>query len=148
MRCALGKSGITAFKREGGGATPLARMRLVSGYVKSRLACPRPAGVPMAQIHRGLGWCDAVFDPNYNRPVRFPYRASAENMLRTDTLYDVCLVLDWNFRRRCQGRGSAIFFHLALPGYPPTHGCIAVSRRDMARLLPFLSTKTGVLVVR
>ena len=30
--CALGRGGIRALKREGDGATPLARMRVLSGY--------------------------------------------------------------------------------------------------------------------
>jgi L,D-peptidoglycan transpeptidase YkuD (ErfK/YbiS/YcfS/YnhG family) len=32
--CALGRGGISALKREGDGATPLAAMRLLSGYVR------------------------------------------------------------------------------------------------------------------
>lgn len=94
------------------------------------------------------GWCDAVFDRNYNRPVRLPYGASTEKMLREDRIYDVCIVMDWNFRQRVQGRGSAIFFHIARPDYAPTEGCIAVSPRDMARLSPFLSASTVVQVLR
>ncbi|MDZ7600693.1 MAG: L,D-transpeptidase family protein, partial [Hoeflea sp.] len=44
-------------------------------------------------------------------------------------------------------RGSAIFLHLARPGYRPTEGCIALSRRDMLRLMPFLRRGTTVRVV-
>jgi len=57
-------------------------------------------------------------------------------------------VLDWNISPRMRGRGSAIFFHLARPGFTPTQGCVAVSRRTMARLLPLLSNRTIVRVVR
>jgi L,D-peptidoglycan transpeptidase YkuD (ErfK/YbiS/YcfS/YnhG family) len=32
LECALGKGGISAFKREGDGATPLSSMRLLYGY--------------------------------------------------------------------------------------------------------------------
>jgi L,D-peptidoglycan transpeptidase YkuD (ErfK/YbiS/YcfS/YnhG family) len=56
-------------------------------------------------------------------------------MWREDNLYDVVGVLDWNFSPRIRGRGSAIFLHLARPGYRPTAGCIALSRRDLALLL-------------
>jgi L,D-peptidoglycan transpeptidase YkuD (ErfK/YbiS/YcfS/YnhG family) len=59
----------------------------------------------------------------------------------------MCLVLDWNIRPRLRGRGSAIFFHLARSGFTPTQGCVAVTARVMARLLPYLSTRT-VLTVR
>ncbi|WP_409529916.1 L,D-transpeptidase family protein, partial [Shinella sp.] len=43
--------------------------------------------------------------------------------------------------------GSAIFFHLACPGYEPTAGCIAVARRDMLRILPHLRSGTTVRVL-
>lgn len=151
LPCALGRSGISAMKREGDGATPLARMRVLSGWFRageSRDIAPMRAGLPMRPIGAGLGWCDAAGDRNYNRPVRLPYPAGHEAMRRADRLYDVVLVLDWNFSARRQGRGSAIFLHLARPGFQPTEGCIAVSRRTMARLLPILRRGTVVSVVR
>jgi L,D-peptidoglycan transpeptidase YkuD (ErfK/YbiS/YcfS/YnhG family) len=33
------------------------------------------------------------------------------------------------------GRGSAIFFHLAQPGFAPTAGCVAVSLPAMRQIL-------------
>ncbi len=55
--------------------------------------------------------------------------------MRGDALYDLVLVLGYNDRTRVRGRGSAIFAHLARPGYTPTDGCIAFSREDMAAVL-------------
>ncbi len=52
--------------------------------------------------------------------------------MRRDRLYDVVIVLDYNVTRRMTRGGSAIFFHIAKPGYPPTEGCVAISPRDMA----------------
>jgi L,D-peptidoglycan transpeptidase YkuD (ErfK/YbiS/YcfS/YnhG family) len=101
----------------------------------------------MTPIDEKLGWCDAASDRNYNRPVSLPYPAGAEAMRRADYLYDYCLVLDWNIVPRRRGAGSAIFLHLARPGFAPTEGCVAVTTQVMARLLPFLSNRS-VLVVR
>ena len=56
-------------------------------------------------------------------------------MWRDDELYDVVVVLGYNMRPRVRGRGSAIFMHLARPGYAPTAGCIALSARDMRIVL-------------
>ncbi len=148
IRCALGRSGVTAFKREGDGATPTAAMRLCYGYVKSRRISPIKSRLALRMIRADAGWCDAVYDRNYNRPVLLPYPASAESLLRDDCLYDVCLVLDWNLHCRKQACGSAIFFHVAKPGFPPTEGCIAVSQRDMARLLPLIDSRTVIKVER
>lgn len=146
--CAFGGGGIISDKREGDGATPLAAMRIMSGYYRRDSLPLPPTRLKMVPIGPRLGWCDAPQDRNYNRPVKRSYPASHENMRRDDHLYDVCLVLDWNISPRRRGRGSAIFFHLARPGYTPTHGCVAISARDMARLLPHLSNRTILKVVR
>jgi L,D-peptidoglycan transpeptidase YkuD (ErfK/YbiS/YcfS/YnhG family) len=70
--------------------------------------------------------------------VRLPFAASHETLLRDDGLYDCVIVLGWNIAPRARFRGSAIFMHLARDGFAPTEGCIALSRRDMARLLRVL----------
>jgi L,D-peptidoglycan transpeptidase YkuD (ErfK/YbiS/YcfS/YnhG family) len=147
--CALGRGGISADKHEGDGATPLGSMRILSGYFRGdRFSGARKTKLVMAPIGADLGWCEVPDDRNYNRPVKIPYGASHERMRRTDRLYNVCLVLDWNISPRRRGRGSAIFFHLARAGFTPTQGCVAVTARTMARLLPLLSDRTVVRVVR
>lgn len=146
--CALGRGGITANKREGDGGTPLAAMRILAGYFRRGQFAGKHTRLPMREIDAWLGWCDQPGDRNYNRPVRLPYAASHETMRRADALYDACLVLDWNLSPRRRGRGSAIFFHIARPGFTPTEGCVAVTARTMARLLPHLDGKTVMKVVR
>ena len=89
----------------------------------------------MRAIRPRDGWCDAPADRNYNRPVRHPYPASAERLWRADGLYDVVVVLGYNDRPRVRGRGSAIFMHVARPGYAPTEGCIALARPHLLRVL-------------
>jgi L,D-peptidoglycan transpeptidase YkuD (ErfK/YbiS/YcfS/YnhG family) len=103
-------------------------------YRSDRMQRPR-TGLPLRPIRKRDGWCDAPGDRNYNRPVQLPYPASAENLWRSDTLYDVVVVLDYNVRPRIRGRGSAIFMHLARPGYTPTAGCIALQRPHLLLLL-------------
>jgi len=92
------------------------------------------------------GWCDAPGDRNYNRRVSHPYPASAEHMWRSDRLYDLVVVLDYNVRRRVRGCGSAIFVHIARPGYAPTEGCIALSERDLRHMLTQIRRRTTVAV--
>ena len=110
LECALGKGGISAFKREGDGATPLATMRLLYGYRRGDKGVLPSSRLPLGRVRRLDGWCDAPSDANYNRPVRLPYAASHEDMWRRDDLYDVCIVMDWNIAPRRRGCGSAIFF--------------------------------------
>ena len=112
------------------------------------MARPKSA-LAVRRVRAGVdGWCDAPDHAAYNRHVRLPFPASAESLARDDRLYDVVVVLDWNCRRRARGRGSAIFFHVAKPGYPPTEGCIAVAPRDMAKLAPFLTRRARFVVQR
>lgn len=142
------QGGISAFKREGDGATPLARMRLLYGYRRGDKKNLPSSRLRLRRVRPCDGWCDAPGDPNYNRPVQLSHKASHEDMWRKDDLYDVCIVMDWNIAPRRRGCGSAIFFHLARPGYTPTEGCIALKRADMARLLPHLTDRTVIRVLR
>lgn len=148
LRCALGRGGVSSRKREGDGATPLAAMRVVGVFLRGgrRGAAPRPAA---PWVHAGArdGWCDAPAHGAYNRPVRLPLPASAETLRRDDALYDMVVVLDWNLRSRRRGAGSAIFLHVARPGFAPTEGCVALARGDVLRLAPLLA-RGRVLRVR
>ena len=149
LACALGRTGTTVFKREGDGATPVATMAALSAWHRpGRMRRPRTS-LAIRRIRKGVdGWCDAPEHPSYNRHVRLPFPASAEELARADRLYDFIVVLDFNLRSRARGRGSAIFLHVAKPGYPPTAGCVAVSPTDMLRLAPLLSRRTRVVVTR
>lgn len=134
-RCALGKGGIRADKREGDGATPTGLLQLRRLlYRADRLAPPR-AAVPMAPIAPDDGWCDDPSHADYNTQMRLPHPARHEVLWRADAIYDVIGVLGWNDAPVQSGRGSAIFLHLARPGFAPTEGCIALEQRDLLRVL-------------
>jgi L,D-peptidoglycan transpeptidase YkuD (ErfK/YbiS/YcfS/YnhG family) len=134
LPCALGRSGVTHLKREGDGATPAGRHRLLSLVVRPDRQRPR-AALAVRALRKNDGWCEDPRHGSYNRPIRLPSSAGHETMWRDDSLYDIVGVLDWNFSPRVRGRGSAIFLHLARPGYRPTAGCIALNRRDLLLLL-------------
>ena len=133
--CALGRSGCRTRKREGDGATPMGlwKVRAVL-YRPDRVRRPRTA-LSVGTIRPRDGWCDVPADRNYNRPVHLPYPTSAERLWRSDGLYDLVVVLGYNDCPRVRGRGSAIFMHVAKPGYAPTEGCIALARAHLLRFL-------------
>ncbi len=143
--CALGRSGRTARKREGDGATPLGRFRIVGVRYRPDRQRPR-TGLPVQPIGIADGWCDAPADRNYNRAVRLPYPASHERLWRDDGLYDIVLVLDHNTRPRMRGAGSAIFMHIARAGLAPTEGCVALPIRQLERLIARLRPGACVVV--
>lgn len=146
LRAALGGGGVTSFKREGDGGTPRAAMAVLAGFRRGGMLTPDHAGLALHRAGCRDGWCDAPGHAAYNRHVRLPFPASHETLLRDDVLYDFGFVLDWNIRSRRRGMGSAIFLHVARPGFPPTQGCIALDRRDMLRLMPFIRRGTVLRV--
>lgn len=140
--CALGRHGVTRHKREGDAATPCGRLRLVSClYRADRVSMP-VTRLPTAPISRLDGWCDDPADRRYNRPVRLPHPAGHEEMWRQDHLYDIVVILDWNLVYPRPGAGSAIFLHLAGPGFPPTAGCVAVSLPNVRKILALSGPET------
>lgn len=142
LPCALGRSGVTRAKREGDGATPAGAHRLLVFYLRA----PAPLRAPWRRIRRGDLWCDDARSFLYNRPLAAPARLSHEELWRTDALYDVVGVMDYNITPRVRGRGSAIFLHIATDDLGPTAGCVALRARDMARLLPRLARDATIYV--
>ena len=136
-RAAVGCGGIRAEKTEGDGVSPAGcwPIRHVL-YRADRLPAPPTSAFPCTAIDQADGWCDAPADPAYNRPVRLPYLASHEEMWRQDGLYDIVVVLGHNDAPVVPGAGSAIFLHVADPGYGPTAGCAALA---FPHLLEFLA---------
>ena len=147
-RCAIGRSGLSARKREGDGATPIGRWRMLAAHYRADRRLPPRTGLPLRRIRANDGWCDDVRDRNYNRRVRHPYPTSAERLFRDDGLYDLVVVLDYNIRPRVAGRGSAIFLHIAHRDYRPTAGCIALSPRDLEQVLAICSRRTTIVAGR
>jgi L,D-peptidoglycan transpeptidase YkuD (ErfK/YbiS/YcfS/YnhG family) len=138
--CALGRGGRGPKGGEGDGITPSGRWTIRQVFYRPDREKRPATGLPVAALAPDLGWCDAPGDANYNRLVRLPYEASHERLWRQDTLYDLVAVLGFNDLPRASGRGSAIFLHLARPGYEPTEGCVALSRAHMLMLLGKLRT--------
>lgn len=135
FRVALGRGGVRADKQEGDGATPagLLPLRRVL-YRADRGPIPRVA-VPREPIGQTDGWCDDPGHPDYNRMVTLPHPARCEELWRRDALYDIIGVLGWNDAPVERGRGSAIFLHVARPGYAPTEGCVALAAADLREAL-------------
>jgi L,D-peptidoglycan transpeptidase YkuD (ErfK/YbiS/YcfS/YnhG family) len=143
---ALGRGGLKANKREGDGGTPIGTFRpLRLWWRKDRHARPK-TGLPVRVIARADGWCEDPTDRRYNQPVRLADESNADRLMRADHLYDFIVEIDHNTRPRVSGRGSAVFLHLARPGFPPTAGCIAMTRGAMLRLLARLNRKTRIVV--
>ena len=147
-RCALGKGGVIAAadKREGDGKSPLGAWTIRRVLYRPDKGERPKTQLPTRALERDDGWCDAPGDPAYNRAVKLPHPASAEHMWREDDVYDLVCILAHNDDPPVPGLGSAIFLHLARPGYAPTEGCVALSREDMLELLSLAKLGDAVAI--
>jgi L,D-peptidoglycan transpeptidase YkuD (ErfK/YbiS/YcfS/YnhG family) len=145
---AIGRGGMRVDKREADGATPIGRFRLLRVWRRPDRPSLGKSGIAERRTRKTDIWCDASGHRLYNRPASAPLAVSHELMWRADHLYDCVIEIDWNMRPRIVGRGSAIFMHLARPGYLPTEGCIALHARDMRKLLPLVGRATRLILRR
>jgi L,D-peptidoglycan transpeptidase YkuD (ErfK/YbiS/YcfS/YnhG family) len=143
---ALGRSGIKANKREGDGATPRGNFRLCRLWWRADRT-PLPHGLlPARRIRPDDGWCEDPGDRAYNRSVKVPVGSPADRLWRADRLYDLIVEIDHNSRPRIVGRGSAVFIHVARPGFAPTAGCVALDPRALRQLLARVGPKTRIII--
>lgn len=135
LRCALGRGGILAQKREGDGATPSGLLALERVLWRADRGPKPQAAMRVEPLAPHDGWCDDETHTDYNRQITLPHNARHEVLWRDDAVYDVIGVLGWNLAPVTRGRGSAIFLHIARPGLAPTEGCIALPERELRALL-------------
>ena len=146
IRAALGRASIKAAKREGDAATPAGRFHPVRLWWRAdRLPRPRTL-LPVRRIAADDAWCENPKDRRYNRPFRRSANEPGDRLKRGDGLYDLIVEIDHNTRPRVAGHGSAVFIHIARPGFAPTAGCVALTRGDLQRLVRRLSPKTRIIV--
>lgn len=146
--CSIGRGGVVPAraKREGDGASPAGTHRIVGLlYRPDRL--PRTAVPDWA---RPIGpndlWSDDPRDPDYNLMLRAPHRWSHERLHRSDPLYDLILLTDWNWPYAVPGRGSAIFLHSWRRPRWPTAGCVAFARPDLLWIANRIRPETRLIL--
>ena len=144
--CAVGRSGTSAAKREGDGATPAGALRITGLLWRAdrmaRPPWPRGSARPIGPSDL---WCDDPAHPSYNRLARAPLAASAERLRRADRLYDLVLLTDWN-AEGVPGRGSAIFVHRWRRPGAATEGCVALAPPVLRRLAHRVRPGTRLIV--
>jgi len=143
---ALGRGGIRANKREGDGGTPRGTFRLRRLWWRADRMTRPMTHLPVRRIRGDDGWCEDPRDRHYNQPIRLKPDHPGDRLKRPDHLYDFIIELDHNTRPRVSGRGSAVFIHVARPGFAPTAGCVALNINALRRLLARLGPRTRIVV--
>ena len=146
IKCAIGKNGVTKKKHEGDLKTPKGIFKLKKVFYRRDKIKFFKSSIKKYCIKKDIGWCD---DPNskyYNREIKFPFKASAEKLWRQDNIYDLLIVINYNFNPIIKNKGSAIFLHICKKNYVPTKGCIAINKKDMMNLVIYIKKNTKLVI--
>ena len=145
-RAVVGAGGVSRAKKEGDRVTPAGTFPLPCGmYRRDRIKLPN-TDLPMTPLREVHAWVDDPGDPKYNQLVQLPYPSHTEELWRADGIYDLLVVVGYNMHPVWPGAGSAIFLHIARPGFSPTDGCIGVSRDILLQLIAVLGSESTLTI--
>ena len=147
IKCALGKRGIGVKKSEGDQITPKGKFKITRILYRKDRIHNFKCKITKLSIKKEMGWCDDPLSKYYNKLIRFPFKYSAEKLYRKDATYDLILVLNYNLNPVRKAKGSAIFIHVAKKDYKKTLGCIAVSKRDLKKIVKKINKSTNVNII-
>ena len=146
LKCSIGKSGLTNFKKEGDLATPKGLFKLGLLYYRKDKIKLLKCKIKKKVIKKSMGWCNDSRSKKYNREVYFPFKYSAEKLYRRDRIYDIFINIKYNHSPIIKEKGSAIFLHLSNKKYKPTSGCVAILKKDFLKILPLINYNTKILI--
>ena len=146
VKCAIGKRGISKFKKEGDNCTPRGTFKFIKLLIRNDRVKKLKANLEKLLIKKNMGWCDDIESNHYNKLIKFPFKYSAEKLYKKENIYDIILIMDYNLRPVIKKKGSAIFLHVATKNYNPTRGCISVSKNNMRQLLKYITKKTKIII--
>ena len=135
FRCALGKAGIKEKKFEGDNITPRGTYRIIKVFYRPDRIKNLTTRITKIQIKKNMGWCDDFKSKDYNKLIKIPFKYSYERLFRKDHIYDLVILINYNYRPTIRNKGSAIFIHIAKKNYQKTAGCIAVKKKHLLRIL-------------
>lgn len=93
-------------------------------------------------------WIDDPNSPDYNKHISGVTQAKTfENLLMNTAVYKYCTVIEYNTNPVIKGKGSAIFFHLALKPASYTAGCVAINEEYMKLMVNWLDPKQNPTII-
>lgn len=144
-RVVIGRNGLAAVdhKKEGDGKTPqgmydLKRSFGYASHIKSIF--------PYTQVTPVDKWVDDSVSIDYNQWVKETSAHSFEILRRKDHLYKMAIIIEYNTDPIIAGAGSAIFMHIWRRYDTPTAGCVAMSSRNIRKILAKLDPAKQPLI--
>lgn len=147
IEAGIGKNGFALHlqKVEGDGKSPtgIFKMGKLFSYEKQTNTL-----LENQQTTKEDKWIDDPNSPDYNRHVNGATNAkSYENLLLNTDVYKYCMVIEYNTNPVIKGKGSAIFFHLALKTASYTAGCVAINEEYMKLMVNWLDPKQNPTII-
>lgn len=142
---------MAKLKQEGDGNAPGGLFPLTSAFGTGA----KPSGVqmPYTKLNEYTECVDDSKSTFYNRIVNrmqvgnFDWKSS-EKMASIVPEYDLAVFVAYNTYPVEKGRGSCIFLHVWKDAETPTAGCTAMERRNMERVLTWLSHAKNPFLVQ
>ncbi|MFV5693762.1 L,D-transpeptidase family protein [Flavobacterium sp. LT1R49] len=147
VKVGIGKNGFAPpdNKREGDGKSPTGIFRLGKLYTYEKQLNTL---LENQQTTKEDKWIDDPNSEDYNRYVKGATDAkSYENLLLKTDAYKYCMVIEYNTNPIIKGKGSAIFFHLAVKKPSFTAGCVAIDEENMKLMVSWLDPKRNPTII-
>ena len=147
VKCSIGKRGIGVKKREGDLITPKGSFKIKEILYRADKIKNLKSKLQKKIINKKMGWCDDPRSNKYNKLIKLPFKFGYEKLYRTENIYDLILVLNFNMNPVKKNKGSAIFIHVAKRNYSATKGCVAVKKKDLRMLIKKINKNTKVKII-
>jgi L,D-peptidoglycan transpeptidase YkuD (ErfK/YbiS/YcfS/YnhG family) len=144
--CFIGKNGIGSKKREGDLITPRGKFKFKKVFYKKKELNKIKTRIPKTEIKKNFAWCTDSNSKRYNSLISKPIGCEHEDMFRKDSLYDILIVLDFNYTSPIKYKGSAIFIHCSENKTKFTEGCIAMAKKDLLELIPHITVSSSLII--
>ena len=146
-KCAVGKRGISIKKKEGDFITPKGTFKIREIFYRKDRVHNLITRIKKTVIRKNMGWCDDPKSSKYNKLIYFPFKYRAEKLYRSENIYDIILVLNFNMNPVKKNKGSAIFIHVAKKNFQPTQGCIALNKFELIKLVKSIKINTVIKII-
>ena len=147
VKCAVGKRGISIKKKEGDFITPKGTFKIREIFYRKDRVQNLITRIKKTVIRKNMGWCDDPKSKKYNKLIYFPFKHSAEKLYRSENIYDIILVLNFNMNPVKKNKGSAIFIHVTKKNFQSTQGCIALNKFELIKLVKSIKINTIVKII-
>lgn len=144
-RAYVGRNGINK-KREGDRKTPTGTFRVTEGFgIKNN---PGLKGLSYTKLNPYLYWSGekATYNTMVDSRVLGHVPANSEHLISYNPQYNYALNMGYN-RKNVYKKGSALFLHCT-GNNPFTGGCVAVSKKNMIRIMKNTTAKTRICIYR